>query len=59
MTEQNKQNLIKGAVVLVAFIAVLFGIMCFATSKWWMIPAPAVGLGYGVYTFVKKYYRKD
>ena len=59
MNDQNKINFLQGSVVLLAFIAILFGIMCFVSARWWMIPVPAAALGHGVYCFVRDYYPKN
>ena len=59
MEYYNKESLIKWAVLLLAAFIVFFTIILFdkAGWTWWTIPFPALGIGYGVYTFVKKYYK--
>lgn len=59
MKEYTKDAIIRGAVVLLAALAVFFGIICFSNAPWWAIPVAATAIGYGVYCFVKKYYKKD
>lgn len=59
MNDYTKNALLRGLVVALAGLAIFFGIICFAASPWWAIPFPFAALGYGVYTFVKKYYKKD
>ena len=58
MTDYNKKSLTQGAVLLLAAFVVFFTIILFhkAGWVWWAIPFPALGVGYGVYSFVKKYY---
>lgn len=59
MKEYTKDAIIRGAVVALAGLAIFFGIIAFSTAKWWVIPIPALALGYGAFSFVKKYYKED
>lgn len=59
MNDYHKNSIIRGAVVALAGLAIFFGIICFTASPWLAIPIPAASIGYGVYCFVRKYYRND
>lgn len=59
MNEYIKNSIIRGAVVTAASLAVFFGIACFTLAPWYAIPFPACAIGYGVYQFVKRYYKND
>lgn len=60
MKEYNKQNLIFLAVIALAGLTVFFTIVLLTYAKHglWSAPLPVAAIGYGVYTFVKKYAKK-
>ena len=59
MNDYHRNAILRGAYLTLAGLVIFFGIICFIHSPWWAIPLPLAALGYGTYTFVKKYFPKD
>ena len=63
MNDYNKKSLTQGAVILtaafVAFFTIISFYYCVYAGAWWAMILPAVGVGYGIFNFIKKYYPKD
>ena len=61
MKEYNKENLIFLAVVGLAGLTTFFTIVaCTYVGKgWWAMPLPLAAIGYGIYSFIKKYLPKQ
>ena len=63
MNPWNKNNLINFGVIALAALVAFFSIVAiFFTIKAggaWSLPLPVLGVAYGIYTFVKKYYVVD
>lgn len=62
MTEYNKETLAQTIVYivvgLVAFFTIIASVLLINGGAWWAIPVPMAAIGYGVYSFIQRYYPK-
>ena len=60
MKEYNKKNLLFLAVLFTSMLTVFFTVvmLSYLNGGWWSIPFPMAGIGYGIYSLLKKYIPK-
>lgn len=61
MKEYNKKNFVFLAVIALAALTVFFTviILTYAKGGLWSAPLPVAAVGYGIYSFIKKYLPKQ